>query len=233
VSVSQQLSEHLRKYLDDWRSFPGDAALGFRREGWYGVWLALAPRSVYRVIRFGKLVVFAQPVDQPELPLPDGVTIRRLHGGDFPALGTLMGERELKRCRTLVDAGHVGLIAWRDGRAIGYAWVAAHLGPEVTACRFPLPPYAAYLWDLYVTPSERGTGVGTALAAARLRTARDWGFEEGWRTIAPDNAASLATLRKSGSGNTRVVGEVHYLKLLRRMRTRFVPSGPWAMGYEL
>jgi GNAT superfamily N-acetyltransferase len=225
VSVSQRLSQHLRKYLEDWRSFPGDAAIGFRKEGWYGVWLAFAPRSVYRVIRLGKLVVFAQPVDQPESPVPAGVTIRRLQDGDFFALGTLMGERELKRCRTLVSAGHVGLIAWRGRRPIGYAWVAAQLGPEVTACPFPLPPYAAYLWDLYVIPSERGTGVGTALAAARLRTARDWGFKEGWRTIAPDNAASLATLRKTGSGSTRVVGELHYLKLLRRMRTRFVPMG--------
>ncbi len=223
MSVSQRLSDRLRKYLDDWRSFPADAALGFRKEGWHGVWLAFAPRSVYRVIRFGRLVVFAQPVDQLDQPLPSGVTIRPLSDEDWPALGTLMGERELNRCRILVAAGHAGLIAWREGRPIGYAWVAARLGPEVTACRFLLPSYAAYLWDLYVIPAERGTGVGTALAAARLRTARDWGFREGWRAIAPSNGASLATLRKSGGSSTRVVGEVRYLKLLSRMRTRFVP----------
>jgi GNAT superfamily N-acetyltransferase len=225
VSIAQRLRHRFRKYLDDWRSFPADAALGFRKEGWHGVWLALAPRSVYRVIRFERLVVFAQPVEQPEQPLPSGVTIRRLAEEDFPALGALMGERELKRCRVLVNAGNAGLIAWREGRPIGYAWVAARLGPDVTACRFPLPSYAAYLWDLYVIPAERGTGVGTALAAARLQTARDWGFREGWRTITPSNGASLATLRKSGGSGTRVVGEVRYLKVLSRMRSHFVPNG--------
>jgi GNAT superfamily N-acetyltransferase len=226
MSVSQRLGARFSKYLDDWRTFPADAALGFRKEGWHGVWLAFAPRSVYRIIRFGRLVVFAQPVDQLDLPMPSGVTIRPLREADWPALGTLMGERELNRCRILVGAGHAGLIAWREGRPIGYAWVAARLGPEVTACSFPLPSYAAYLWDLYVIPAERGTGVGTALAAARLRTARDWGFREGWRAIAPSNVASLATLRKSGGSSTRVVGEVHYLKVLSRMRTRFVPHAP-------
>jgi len=225
VKLPERVVDRLRKYWDDWRSFPADAALGFRNEGWHGVWLAFAPRSVYRVIRFGRLVVFAQPVEQPEQPLPSGVTIQLLDRRDLPALRTLMGERELKRCRMLLEAGHAGLIAWREGCPIGYAWVAAYLGPEVTACRFPLPSYAAYLWDLYVIPSERGTGVGTALAAARLRTARDWGFREGWRTIAPDNGASLATLRKSGGSSTRLVGEVRYFKLLTRMRSRFVPRG--------
>jgi GNAT superfamily N-acetyltransferase len=223
VSVSHWVRDRFRKYLDDWRTFPADAALGFQKEGWHGVWLAFAPRSIYRFIRFGRLVVFAQPVDQLELPAPPGVTIRPLREEDWPALRTLMGERELNRFRILVAAGHAGLIAWRDGRPIGYAWVAARLGPEVTACSFPLPSHAAYLWDLYVVPAERGTGVGTALAAARLRTARDWGFREGWRTIAPSNGASLATLRKSGGSSTRVVGEVRYLKVLSRMRTRFVP----------
>jgi GNAT superfamily N-acetyltransferase len=225
VRLPERLGDRFRKYWDDWRSFPADAALGFRKEGWYGVWLAFAPRSVYRVIRFGRLVVFAQPVDQPEQPLPSGVTIQALELRDLPALRSLMGERELKRVRLLLDAGHAGLIAWREGSPIGYAWVAAYLGPEVTACRFPLPSYAAYLWDLYVIPSERCTGVGTALAAARLRTARDWGFREGWRAIAPDNVASLATLRKSGGSRTRLVGEVRYLKVLSRLRSRFVPEG--------
>jgi GNAT superfamily N-acetyltransferase len=224
MRLREALGDRFRKYWDDWRSFPADAALGFRKEGWHGVWLAFAPRSVYRVIRFGRLVVFAQPVDQPEQPLPSGVTIQLLDRQDLPALGSLMGERELKRCRILLEAGHAGLVAWRGGRPIGYAWVAASLGSEVTACRFPLPSYAAYLWDLYVIPSERGTGVGTALAAARLRTARDWGFREGWRTIAPDNSASLATLRKSGGSSTRMVGELRYFKVLSRMRSRFVPK---------
>jgi GNAT superfamily N-acetyltransferase len=97
--------------------------------------------------------------------------------------------------------------------------------PEVSQCPLGLPPHAAYLWDLYVVPAERRSGVGSALAGERLRTARALGCSEGWRTIAPDNVASLTTLRRSAAV-TRVVGELRYLKLGSRLFTRFIPCPP-------
>jgi GNAT superfamily N-acetyltransferase len=114
-------------------------------------------------------------------------------------------------------------VAWRGSQPIGYGWVAERLGPDVTACRFALPPHAAYLWDLYVIPSERSNGVGSALASARVRTARELGFSEAWRMIAPSNGASLRTLARTGNGN-RVIGELRFLKVLSWMRVRFTPA---------
>jgi GNAT superfamily N-acetyltransferase len=212
----------LARYRQDLRTFPADAGIAWANEGWRGVWDVLSSRTLHRLVRTERLIVFAQPLDDlPEVATPPGVTIAPLTERQLPMLTYLVGQRELDGFRTLLANGRHGLVAWRDGRAVGYAWVAERLGPDVTRCPIPLPPDAAYLWDLYVVPAERGNGVGTALASARLATARDRGFREGWRMIAPRNVASLRTLR-SGSA-LRVVGEIRFVQVLSVLRARFRP----------
>lgn len=218
------IAARLEKYLTDLRTLPGDAASAWRRERWTGLWEAVAPRTVYRVFRHGRLMVYAQPVGAArDVPPPVGVTITPLREEHWPALGGLLTRRELTRFRTLAARGHHCSVAWRGSRPIGYAWVALRMGPEVSELPLSLPPEAAYLWDLYVVPEERNTGVGSALAVARLRVAREHGRSEGWRMIEPANAASLRTLARSGAG-VREVGEMRYVKLLARVRARFRPA---------
>ena len=218
------LRRQLHKYLDDCRTFPGDAALAFRLEGIRGVWETLAARTVDRVIRSGRMVVFAQALDSaPDIAPPPGVTIRPLADGDWPALARIVTQRNLGLFRALVANGHHALVAWRGSEPIGYGWVAERAGPDVTACPLVLPPDAAYLWDLYVVPGERSNGIGSALASARIRTARDRGFREGWRMIAPTNAPSLRTLARSGS-DTRVVGEMRFVKVLAKVHGWIIPA---------
>jgi len=212
----------LAKYVEDCRTFPRDAALAYGHNGWRGVWAALAPRTFHRIFRTGHMLIFAQTLDtSPDVAPPPGVRIAPLSEADWPALSTLVTQRDLARFRSLTAAGRHGLVAWRGGQPIGYGWVAEGIGPDVTACPLALPVHAAYLWDLYVIPSERGNGVGSALASARIRSARDLGFSEGWRMISPSNVASLRTLAKSANG-TRVVGELRYVKVLSRVHARFV-----------
>ena len=209
------------KYVEDCRTFPGDAALAYRHHGWRGVWDALAPRTVERIFRAGRMLIFAQSLDtSPEVAPPPGVRIAPLSEADWPALSSLVTQRDLARFRALAVAGRHGLIAWRGPQPIGYGWVAERIGPDVTACAFALPAHAAYLWDLYVIPGERSNGIGSALASARIRTARELGFSEGWRMIEPSNRASLRTLAKTGNG-TRVVGELRFVKFLSRVHVRF------------
>ena len=209
------------RYLDDCRTFPGDAALAYRLNGMPGVWDALAPRTIYRLVRTGHVVIFAQPLDAaPDISPPPGVVIRRLASQDWPALSSLVMQRDLAKFRALDAAGCHGMVAWRGTQPIGYGWVAERMSPEVSACPLTLPSYAAYLWELYVTPAERCSGVGSALASARIRTARERGFREGWRMISPTNAASLRTLEKSAAG-TRVIGQLRFIKILSRVHARF------------
>lgn len=216
----------LAKYAADLTGLPGAAAVGYRNEGLRGAWDALAARTVHRVIRASRLTLFAQTLERiPDVAPPPGIRIERLREASLEALAPIAGERERDRFRRLLDIGCIGLVAWRGERPVGYAWVAAEMRPEVSHCPLELPPHAAYLWDLYVVPAERRSGLGSALAAERLRTARDLGRSEGWRMITPDNTASLSTLRRSGA-RPRVVGELRYLKLGPRLFARFTPCPP-------
>jgi ribosomal protein S18 acetylase RimI-like enzyme len=218
----------IRKYLHDLRTLPADAALAYRHEGVRGAWKALAARSLHRLIRVGRLIVFAQTLDaERDLRLPSGVTITTAMDRDCTVLATLVGQRELSRFEALLANGRHCLIAWRGNRPVGYAWVADEIGPDVTLWPFPIefPRSAAYLWNLYVLPSERSSGIGSALAEARLRLAREQGFHEGWRMVAPSNTASLRTVQKSARG-ARVVGEIRFVELLNRTYAQFRPHNP-------
>jgi GNAT superfamily N-acetyltransferase len=216
----------LAKYAADLATLPSDLALGYRNEGFRGAWEALAPRTIHRVFRASRLMVFAQSLERiPAVEPPSGVRIARLVAEELPALAPIAGVRDRERFRRLLDIGCIGHAAWRGALPVGYAWVATEMRPEVSQCPLDLPPYAAYLWDLYVVPSERCNGVGSALAAERLRTARTLGRTEGWRMIEPRNSASLRTLRRTAV-STSTVGEVRYLKLGSRLFSRFVPCPP-------
>jgi GNAT superfamily N-acetyltransferase len=220
VSIRTQLE----KYARDWMTFPADAALLYRLEGIPGVWRSVVERSVHRVFRTGRLILYAQSLDcVPDVRLPPGVTIGPIQEEEWPALKILLPQRQLPRSRALVESGCHFLIAWRGSAPIGYAWVAERITPLVTQVPLPLPEDAAYLWDLYVVPAERSNGVGSALAQARLKTAQALGFREGWRAIAPTNKPSLRTLAKSGSEH-RMMGELRYVKLLNRLHVRHIPA---------
>jgi GNAT superfamily N-acetyltransferase len=213
----------LARYVRDCRTFPADARIAWSNEGWRGVWEAIATRTLRKVLHGDRMILFAQGLDDlPEVGSPDGVTIARLQPRELPMLAYLASRRDLDAFRALLAAGRIGVVAWRGGRAVGYAWMAERLALDVTRCPIPLPEEAVYLWDLYVLPAERGRGIGSALAAERLAIARELGYQEGWRMIAPRNLPSLRTLRAGGS--TRIVGEIRFVQLLSLLRARFLPA---------
>ena len=217
------ISTRLRKYAYDLVTLPGDVKLLYRRGGWTEVRETLAERSVYRLVRTGHMLVIAQDLREcRDVPPPPGMMIRPLTEADWPALARLIPQVDVDRFRRRTAAGHRGLVAWRDGEPLGYTWLADRLEPGVTVLPLPLPPHAAYLWDLYVAPAARNGGTGSALVAARLRLARDAGFREGWRMVAPTNAPSLRTVDKT-AGNSRIVGEIRFVKLFSRIFARYRP----------
>jgi GNAT superfamily N-acetyltransferase len=214
-----------KKYLQDLRTFPADARLGYRNDGIGGLWKAVASRSLHRLVWTGRVVVLAQKLDQElDLSLPAGITITSLHQSDWRTLTELVSRRDIEDCRAALANGRHCLVAWRGARPVGYAWVGGGLCPELAMWRIPLPfpRYAAYLWNLYVLPAERRNGIGTALAKARLQKAKELGFQEGWRMVAPSNHASMRTVRNSGAP-ARVIGELRLVKFLFGTYVRFTP----------
>ena len=211
---------NLARCVQDCRTFPADARIAWSNEGWRGLWDAIAARTLRKVLRREHMILFAQSLDDlPDVREPEGVSVGRLLPRELPMLAYLASRRDLDRFRGWLAAGRVGVVAWRGGRAVGYAWMAERLDDDVTRCPIPLPEHAVYLWDNYVLPAERGRGIGSALAAERLSIARGLGYSEAWRMIAPRNVASLQTLRAGGP--VQVVGEIRFVQLLGVLRARF------------
>jgi len=154
------------------------------------------------------LVIEQDTAALAEVRTPDGVRIAPLEGtaAEARALDEILTSgiaREFARRRA---AGREGLIAWRGDRAVGYTWMSRSVDPAVEGLPLALPEEAAYLWDLFVVRDERGTGVGSALTAARLAWARDEGFAFGWRLVRPANRASVRTAEKTGE--VGILGEI-------------------------
>jgi GNAT superfamily N-acetyltransferase len=169
------------------------------------------------------LVVERNLTDVLETPPPAGVSIERF-ATDWEALTAIAGSRRCARFHEAAARGRVCFIARREGRPIGYAWLAERLDPELDSVGLALPTGTARLSDLYVVPPERNAGVGSALVCARMSYAREHGFVRTWQTVAPGNRASRRVIEKTGCVPARVVAEVRILPLLRWRRLRLLPA---------
>jgi GNAT superfamily N-acetyltransferase len=217
------------KYARDVRTFPAAARAAWKREGGRGVWRELRWRTLDRIYERGRLLIVEQDLAAaPDVPIPPEISIELLRTSDLPALAGITSGPTLERLRRAAEGGRVGLLAWREGRPVGWAWISGLAEPDLEIYPLPLPAGTAYLWDLHVVPEERSRGIGSALAAARVRQARERGFRYGWRAIDVGYPASLSTLAKTSGPEVRAVGEIQSVKLLRRVRCRFRPPPPGA-----
>lgn len=222
MTLAEPMPGRLAKYARDARTFPADAHAAWEREGARGVWTEVAYRSVYRLARWSRSYVIEQDVaGGRELRVP-GVVVEPFEG-PWDRLGTLATGRELALMAMIRERGRTCFVAWRGGRPVGYTWCSERMEPDIEIYQLPLPPDAAYLWNLYVPPAERSGGIGSALASSRLAWAHARGLRRGWRVIRRDNAASLRTVDKTSGGHARVLGELRYVKLLDRAFVRYRP----------
>ncbi len=213
MSAIDPIRSRVGTTLRDIQSFPADAALAWKLEGTRGVWRAIADRTISRVIMHGHLVLFAQELDGiADVPLPAGVTVEPFTG-DWSALASIAPLRKRDDFVRRAADGNRILVAWQGSRPVGYTWLAERATGYMTKLGFSLPPDAAYLFDLYVPPAFRSSGIGSALVWARLHLARELGFREGWRMVAPRNAPSLRTLAKTAGTGARRLGEVRFVTL--------------------
>lgn len=178
-------------------------------------------RSVYNRRRF--LVVEHDLTAGVGAPPPSGVEVRVLDERDLARLAPAMTTRTVERFRQRIGAGRTGVVAWRGARPVGFAWVSARIERRFEYLPVPLPSDGVYCWDLWVDPGERGRGVGSALAGARLSHARDAGFTRAWRLIESGNLASMRTVEKSAADPVRVLWKATYVNVLGRASARYEP----------
>jgi ribosomal protein S18 acetylase RimI-like enzyme len=105
----------------------------------------------------------------------------------------------------LSDGLHVCTLGLRGAAATGYTTVKNH------PCPVALDGGSAELKQLYVLPSEFGTGMARDLLEDAFETVRSWGASHVWLAVADSNARAQAFYRKHafapvGVGPTFEVG---------------------------
>ena len=207
----------MNKYVRDAITFPHDARLGWRHSGTRGVWRELRMRTLDRLSHGGLALLFEHvSADVPPLAIPADVRIALFAGPDWTPFLALTSARRGAGFRKRIERGRECLVAWRGTRPVAFTWISTRMDPDIETYALPLPDDATYHWDLYVAPEARGSGVGTALAFARLHHAREKSYRIGWRLIDIDNVASQRGAQKTATASTRVIGELRYRNFFGR-----------------
>lgn len=215
----------MNKYVRDALTFPHDAGLAWRHTGARGVWRELRLRTLDRLSRGGLALLLEHVVaDVPTLPLPEGIRITPFTGPDWSPFLALTSAKRIAQFRKRIARGRQCLVAWRGEAPVGFTWISTRMDGDMETYALSLPADATYHWDLYVASSERGTGLGTALAFARLQHVRDQSYRVGWRLIDVDNLASQRTAQRTSSASTRVLGEVRYRSIFGHSWYRYAPG---------
>lgn len=127
----------------------------------------------------------------PEIPLPPRITVARYEGlSDAPLAGlwpTTQARRMHTHLRRGIQGGMHCLTAWEDGRIVAYDLIAP-TGAEDVATR----PGTCFGLGLYERRDSRGRGIGLALLAASLRSARELGFVRQARVAGERNRPMIA-----------------------------------------
>jgi len=101
--------------------------------------------------------------------------------------------------RTALENEHDLVLAQRAGVTVGWAWIGygrVYLPPLGRELR--LAHGSGYLYDAYVKPAERRTGIGKALVGARCALADERGVERLVSHVLVNNVASLHALHAHG-----------------------------------
>ena len=207
-----------RRILAELRSLSRDVLRAWRLGRWLSALEELWLGTLARLGGYGRrFVVEADLTRLAEMTMPDQIEVRVFLANDWALLGDLARERLAPQFDCAADAGRICLVAWRQRRALGYAWFSPKVEGEHEDYDLPLPSDAMYISQLYVAPDEQPREVAAALLGAGLRLWRDRGFRRTWVILHPNRLTSLcpvATLAPS-----KVLGTVARLKVFAWMRS--------------
>ena len=207
--------------------FLRDVRVGIETAGTVGFASRILEEVTGRAYRRSRLIVIEQDVGAvTHVPRPGGVTVEPFEG-DWVRVDPILTSRGRDRFSLRIEAGRHCLLAYRDGRVVGYTWISPEIDMEIEGLPLALPADAAYLWDLFVLHGQRSGGIGSALTSARLAYAREAGFRLGWRAISPTNRPSLRTAEKTGA--VRILGEIEIRRSFGRTRFREARTGDRAL----
>lgn len=128
------------------------------------------------------------------LPALPGLAVRREHSAEVMAA---LQQRSVGEIERRLDQGHRAYVAWVDGEAAAWGWVATETATiGELKVEFTIPRGDRYLWNFVTLPAFRGRGIYPRLLEEIAR-AESRESERIWIAYAPENHASGAGIRKA------------------------------------
>jgi GNAT superfamily N-acetyltransferase len=140
----------------------------------------------------------------PRLESIPGLTVKVALPNNALAALNQVGVTEVQR---RVAADNRPYVAYFDGQAVAYGWVAAGSAEFADRrCEFEVPSSARYLWDFATVPAWRGRGIYPRLLQAIL-TAEQAAAERFWILHAWENEASKRGIARAGFQAAAIIYE--------------------------
>src|SRR5688572_14139859 len=142
-------------------------------------------------VRFESSLVQVARITKPFAPPPEGIEFRSMILERWLEVAGQMRGRTPEQVEAEFRRLH-------HGEVPGYCTIA-YIREEAVACGLVMKEQEfAGLFDVFVVEEHRGRGIGTAVSAQLLTTARRMGATVGWLSVLADNAPAVATYRKLG-----------------------------------
>lgn len=198
-----------------------------RTEGWIALWFRVLGETVYRRVLLVEL-------DLPPRPdPPKGIEARWLRAEEASAYAAFHPALSAAEVRRRLAAGERCLVLESEGRMVHGRWCAtARAWIEYLQVFLPLPPGAAYVYQSFTPPAERGHGYATAGAVAGGQALHREGFNRTIGCIQPDRAMAYPPIFKAGYRPAGYLGwyRLGWWRIPFRTRTarfpRYAPH-PW------
>jgi GNAT superfamily N-acetyltransferase len=199
-----------------------------RDGGWGGI--VRRELRAKRLKLYGKteMVFLVDPLDQApaRLRVPEGIRIEPYSGPDWDRFRELAGPKQRRLYARRIAAGRKLLVAWRGDEPVGLTWMVDERATmRLDGMTLDLPQGWAYAYQLYVHPSARGGGLGSALTNARMHYARELGYHHLTRMIRKKNTPALKSAARA-KGSTEPAGTALLYHTLGRKWIRWTSPPP-------
>ncbi|MBE7552574.1 MAG: GNAT family N-acetyltransferase [Anaerolineales bacterium] len=138
------------------------------------------------------------PGEPPLPPLPDLIVRQLKNKEELALLDSWISPKEAIRFRQIFAAGDAAFVALHKGQLAGWGWIAYKIDPQTNRVHVPLAPGEATLYELFVVPAYRGTGVAQRLVASRLELLREQGYKRVVINCTKGNIPAIKLAEKAG-----------------------------------
>ena len=211
----------LSELIEDWKFFA-------EREGMRSSLplilsdIAMLP---YRHLHF---LVLAHPLQDPiaEWKPKIELIIRLFSQTDLNLVRHIDRPSEARLCARRLELGHVGLVAFYEGRLAGYTWGTMDLSTKIERVHPRLEAGDFLCTDSFTFPAYRGCGVQTALTLSRFQKFGEMGYSRAVCCIDVRNKPSLAVWQRKV--NSSVIGTIDFMRIGSMYNIRY--GNLWQTG---